>query len=101
MDTYFISPYILSLAMISMVSQVDPGRMKQVEQLSPEQIARAWQDPVYRKSLTSEQKRMLPANPAGEISAALASKMPLGCETETMLMTHATCTYIGCHPLTR
>lgn len=70
MDTCFIGSYVLSLAMTGLVSQADLANMPQAEQLSPEQIARAWQDPVYRSSLTPQQKNMLPANPAGEIASS-------------------------------
>lgn len=33
--------------------------------LNRRQIARAWSDPVYRATLTSEQRRQLPRHPAG------------------------------------
>jgi mersacidin/lichenicidin family type 2 lantibiotic len=45
------------------------GLMQQApaHELSVEQIVRAWEDPEYRQTLTEEQKKLLPANPAGEI----------------------------------
>jgi mersacidin/lichenicidin family type 2 lantibiotic len=36
-----------------------PGKEKQID------IARAWKDPEYRKSLTPEQRALLPENPTG------------------------------------
>jgi mersacidin/lichenicidin family type 2 lantibiotic len=39
----------------------------QTAQLTAEQIVKAWEDPEYRQTLTEEQRKLLPANPAGEI----------------------------------
>ena len=36
-------------------------------QLTPEEIVKAWEDPVFRNSLTKDQWDALPPNPAGEI----------------------------------
>ena len=36
-------------------------------QLTSDQIIRAWQDPVFRGSLTKEQWEALPPNPAGDL----------------------------------
>lgn len=38
-------------------------------QLSSDEIARAWQDPSYRNSLSKEQWDSLPANPAGNVKS--------------------------------
>ena len=43
------------------------NKVNAAAQLSPDQIARAWQDPDFRRSLTQEQWEALPPNPAGEI----------------------------------
>lgn len=38
-------------------------------QLSPKEIARAWQDPSFRNRLTRDQWDALPPNPAGQIKS--------------------------------
>lgn len=38
-------------------------------QLSSDEIARAWQDPSYRNSLSKEQWSALPSNPAGNVTS--------------------------------
>ena len=35
--------------------------------MSPNDVIRAWKDPVYRNSLTDAERSALPANPAGSI----------------------------------
>ncbi len=36
-------------------------------EMSPEDVARAWQDPEYRNTLSKKQWESMPANPAGEV----------------------------------
>ena len=38
-------------------------------QLSPDEIAKAWQDPSFRNSLSKEQWDALPSNPAGKVTS--------------------------------
>ena len=37
-------------------------------QLSPDEIAKAWEDPTFRNSLSKEQWNALPTNPAGNVT---------------------------------
>ncbi len=37
-------------------------------QLSPDEIAKAWEDPKFRNSLSKEQWDALPTNPAGNVT---------------------------------
>ncbi|TQV84257.1 mersacidin/lichenicidin family type 2 lantibiotic [Exilibacterium tricleocarpae] len=50
--------------------------------LSKEQIARAWKDADYRKSLTPEQQKQLPNAPtdADELSISELEEVAGGCE---------------------
>ena len=41
--------------------------------MSIDNIIRAWKDPVYRNSLSENQRALLPPNPAGTISASKGS----------------------------
>ena len=61
--------------------------------MSIEDVVRAWEDPEYRKSLSDEERAMLPANPVGEIEltedeltevmGAAQSGASVGCNTKT------------------
>jgi mersacidin/lichenicidin family type 2 lantibiotic len=62
--------------------------------LSPDQITRAWKDARFYRSLSAEQKRLLPANPAGEVSVTGAVAMA-GFGTY-YCSTGGTCTTSGC-----
>jgi mersacidin/lichenicidin family type 2 lantibiotic len=42
---------------------------KKGESMNKKKVVRAWKDPVYRASLSAEERRNLPANPAGEIDS--------------------------------
>lgn len=59
----------------------------QPAQLSAEEIVRAWEDPEYRRSMTPEQKKMMPAHPAGEIIGhrKARSNDPQYCLTEVQI----------------
>ena len=43
------------------------SRANAKNQLSPEEIVKAWEDPTFRNSLSKSQWDALPPNPAGEI----------------------------------
>ena len=43
------------------------GAKASIKPLTNDQIARAWEDPEYRKSLTDSQWEALPDNPAGKV----------------------------------
>ena len=71
--------------------------------LTVEQIVRAWESPEYRETLTAEQLKQLPANPAGEIQFRIATDKQVdliagtqyaGCDTQ-----YAGCDtqYAGCN----
>jgi mersacidin/lichenicidin family type 2 lantibiotic len=55
--------------------------------LTSEQIIRAWKDEDYRENLTDQERRMLPANPAGEISSPVEifAGPPLHCKRTVAL----------------
>jgi mersacidin/lichenicidin family type 2 lantibiotic len=66
-------------------------------------IIRAWKDEGYRQSLSSEQRSMLPANPAGAIELDDAdlgevggglTKDPIWCGVLTF---SSICITVGCH----
>ena len=61
--------------------------------LTLEQIVRAWESPEFRQTLTAEQQRQLPANPAGDLqfqiqsqgkSFEIAGTQVMGCDTQVM-----------------
>ncbi len=72
-------------------------------QLTVEQIVKAWESPEYRQTLTEEQLRQLPANPAGEVqfqipstsdkSIEVAGTQYMGCDTQYM---GCDTQYMGC-----
>ena len=65
--------------------------------MSIAKIIRAWEDPEYRKSLSEEERAMLPENPVGqieltedeltEVMGAAQSGNSFGCNTKTCVTT--------------
>jgi len=46
--------------------------------MSPDLVIRAWKDPEFRKSLSSEQRDTLPDNPSGRSMTELSEEELLG-----------------------
>ena len=75
--------------------------------MSIEDVVRAWEDPEYRKSLSDEERAMLPANPVGEIEltedeltevmGAAQSGASVGCNTKTCVTSRGN-SRNPCHP---
>lgn len=104
MNTFTFHPYLLSIALTGTLSQVEAAIANtQPEQLTNEQIVRAWREPQYRQSLSAAQKKLLPENPAGQIicSADIGSTNNAGLDQATFVTCPTNCYVLTWKPCCR
>jgi len=60
-------------------------------------VVRAWKDPIYRASLTSETLARIPSNPAGSVELSDEKRKAASGLTDIIVTTFRTCTEFTFH----